>query len=653
MLLSAQSISKTHGLRRLFSSVSLSVDEGERIGLIGPNGAGKSTLLKLLAGVDPDGPDSGSITPAKGLRAVYVPQMDVFAAGLSSRDVVVNAALDAGVAAGVHDHHEAELVGESILSRVSFDEHHASAPAAALSGGWRKRLSIARGLATCGGEPDLFMLDEPTNHLDLEGIRWLEDLLLKPVPGAGRRTFASIFVTHDRMFLERVATRVVELSAAYPMGTLSINGNYSEFLRRKEEFLEGQAKAEAALANQVRKDIAWLHRGAKARRTKAKSRIESSYERMDELADVKARNAAAGTGGANVDFSSGGRKTRKFIQAVGISKSVPSQVGMDSDGSLRAGAMSNGVGGTRVLFKDVTLEVGANDCLGLLGPNGSGKTTLIRVLTGELAPDSGVVKYSDPPPRIVVFSQHRQDFPPAMPLGEALCPVSDQVRFRGQAMHITAWSRRFLFRDEQLLQPVGALSGGELARVHIARIMLEPADVLVLDEPTNDLDIPTLEVLEEALEDFSGALILVTHDRAMLDRLANQVLWLDGRGGGGVKLLASVDQAIAAQQALEEAEEAAARKAIKPAASAAHPTSNSPAAAPKKKLSYNEQREYDSIQQKITDAETKVAAADAKMNDPGVMTDHVRMAEACKESERAHAEVARLYARWEELESRA
>jgi ATP-binding cassette subfamily F protein uup len=623
LLLTAQDISRTLGLRRLFHDVSLSITEGERLGMIGPNGAGKSTLLKLLAGEDQ--PDEGTITAAKGLRSVYVPQQEVFPAGATAIDVVREAAMATG---GAHDEHEAEVMGTVILSKVGFDDVHTAAAAETLSGGWRKRLSIARGLASCGGEPDLLMLDEPTNHLDLDAIRWLEDLLK-------RSSFASVFVTHDRAFLEGVATRIVELSAAYPQGTLSVDGNYSEFLRRKEEFLSGQARAEQALANQVRKDLAWLHRGAKARRTKSKSRINSSFERMDDLADLKNRNAAATGGGARVDFTGTGRKTRRLLAAIGVAKAVPSA---DIPGTMRT------------LFRDVDIELGPGDCVGLLGPNGSGKTTLIRVLTGELKPDAGVIKLSDPPPRVVLFSQHREDFPPTLTLQEALCPVSDQVRFRGQAMHITAWSRRFLFRDDQLLQPIGGLSGGELARVHIARIMLEPADVLVLDEPTNDLDLATLEVLEEALEDFPGALVLVTHDRAMLDRLATEVLWLDGRGGSG--MVASVDQALAALDAGAAAEATRVKKEAAAASGGAGGTAVAAAPATRKKLSYNEQREYDGIHAKIEAAEERAAKAEQKLGEPSVIADHGRMAEACRELETAHGEVAKLYARWEELEGK-
>ncbi len=620
MLLSARDISKTHSLQSLFRGVSLSIDEGDRVGLIGPNGAGKSTLLRLLAGQDK--PDEGSIVSAKGLRAVYVAQHEQFNEGATARAEVAAAGLGGTGPAGViHDHHEAEVLADMILERVGFDDVHADALAGSLSGGWRKRLSIARALCSCGGEPDLLLLDEPTNHLDLDGIEWLAELVRYPAGGGGEAGFASVFVTHDRAFLERAATRIVELSSAYPQGTLSVDGNYTEFLRRKEEFLSGQARAEQAVANLVRKDLAWLARGPQARRTKAKSRADAGYARIDELAELKERNEAAAGSAVRVGFSATGRKTRKFIEAKAVSKSM----------------------GGRSLFRDVNLEMGVGDCLGLLGPNGSGKTTLIRVLTGELAPDEGRVVRSDPPPRVAVFSQHRRDFEPGMLLRDALSPLGG-VTYRGQDMHITAWSRRFLFRDEQLEQPVRSLSGGELARIHIARIMLEEADVLVLDEPTNDLDIPTLETLEEALESFPGALILVTHDRAMLDRLATEVLSLDGKGGTGA--FASVDQALASRAGAVLAREARGQKA-------ATPTAAPVAVVAKKKLTYAEQREFETMEQRITEAELKAAAAHAALDDPAVLADHVRMARACHALSEAQSAVGALYARWEELGSRA
>ena len=616
-LLQLKDISKTLGLQHLFTGVNLTIDPGERMGLIGPNGAGKSTLLKIIAGIFE--PDEGEVLLTKGVRAIYVPQHDVFPDGATARQVVHTAALRAS---GVDESHEAEVLADAVLERLGFDAAHTDVPAMSLSGGWRKRLSIAAGLAACKNEPDLLLLDEPTNHLDLDGIAWLEELLKSRDNGVG---FASIFVTHDRAFLESVANRIVELSQVYADGTLAVAGNYSEFLRRKQERLDGQAKAEQALANQVRKDLAWLARGPQARRTKSKSRIESSHERIDAVEELRSRNAMASVAGAKVDFVATGRKTKKFISAKGVSKSF----------------------GERCLFKDVSIDLGAGDVLGLLGPNGSGKTTLLRVLTGELAPDSGTVDQSEPKPRVVVFSQHRQDFPPTTLLSEALCPVSDVVRYRGSPMHITAWSRRFLFRDAQLQQPISSLSGGELARVHIARIMLEPADVLVLDEPTNDLDIPTLETLEEALEEFPGALILVTHDRAMLDRLATEVLVLNGEGKGWNHTAASVEQALRAVADHSKASAAPVKKAASPQESA--PIAQSVSAA-RRRLSYKEQRELETMEENIQKAEAVVARCAAAMSEPGLSDDHKRMAKACKDLSDAEGEVARLYARWAELE---
>jgi len=291
--------------------------------------------------------------------------------------------------------------------------------------------------------------------------------------------------------------------------------------------------------------------------------------------------------------------------------------------------------------------LGVGDCVGLLGANGSGKTTLIKVLTNELSPDEGEIRFSDPLPRVVVFSQHREDFEPSTPLSEALCPVSDRVIFRGQSMHVTSWARRFMFRDEQLAQPVGSLSGGELARVHIARIMLEAADVLVLDEPTNDLDIPTLELLEDSLTGFPGAVILVTHDRTMLERLATRIVVLDGTGHQ--QICPSLDQAMRVLDA--QAKKLAAETAPKPKAESPKKNERGDNAGKPKKLSYKDQREYDAIEEKIMEADAKIEEAQALLADPKVLADHERMTKACKVLDEAQAESARLYARWDELES--
>lgn len=617
-LLTCQSISKSFAGRTLFAGVNFSIDERERVGLIGPNGSGKSTLLKILAGLeDPDGEDSRVITRRRGLRAAYVAQSDSFPAEATVLQVVVAALCDQ-----LHDEHERELRAAMMLDQLGFLQHEQ--PASELSGGWRKRLAIARALI---GEPDLVLLDEPTNHLDLEGVLWLESLLKSA-------SFASIIVTHDRYFLESVALRVVELSPAYPGGTISVQGNYSEFLRRRAELLAGQARQEQALANQVRHDLAWLSRKAAARRTKAKGHIREAHERIGQLAELKQRNATAKAAG--IDFNATGRKSRNLLVAHHLSKAL----------------------GGRVLFHDLDLVLSPGAILGLLGPNGSGKSTLIRVLTGELQPDSGTIKRADGL-RVVAFTQHREDLDPRLTLAEALCPGGEVVHFRDRAVHITTWAQRFLFRIDQLPAPVGGLSGGEQARVLIARLMLQPADLLILDEPTNDLDINTLEVLEESLDDFPGAVLLVTHDRFMLQRLATDVLYLDGRGDASFH--ADYEQWREAQRVMKQGgtggektgAEGRGGSGRNPEGGDAKPRAAGGAASIRpRKLSYNEQREWEQMEGKILAMEQRVAELQAQVNDPTVLADHRRLAQSCAELEQAQAAAAALYSRWAELESR-
>ncbi|HYO09565.1 MAG TPA: ABC-F family ATP-binding cassette domain-containing protein [Tepidisphaeraceae bacterium] len=598
MLLTGRNLSKWFGPRLLFSGITLGLEENERIGLIGANGSGKSTLLRLFAGLEP--PDDGELVARRQLRVSYVPQEDAFDAGASAMDAVADA-IDAHV-----DDHERHVRAAVLLDRAGFRDP--SAVIDTLSGGWKKRLAIVRQIAR---QPDLLLMDEPTNHLDVEGILWLEDLV-----DAG--SFATLTVSHDRRFLEEVANRIVELGRQYPEGFLSHNGTYSEFVEKREEFLAAQQGRQKALASGVRREIEWLRRGAKARTTKAKGRIERAGEMMSDLADLRQRNARSGP--AKIDFTSSDRKTRKLIEFKGVGKSL----------------------GGRELFRDVSFTLAPGSKLGLLGPNGSGKSTLIRLLNEQLPPDSGEIARADLL-KVVVFDQHREQLDPGDTLRHALWPSSDTVSFQGSAMHITAWAKRFLFRSEQLDLPLRELSGGEQARVLIARLMLRPADVLILDEPTNDLDIATLDVLESSLEDFPGALVLVTHDRYLLDRVSTELLALDGKGNA--TMYAELTQWERARDAAEQAESAA-RKAAAASAPA------KPQAAAKKRLTWNEQRELEGMESAILDAETRVESLQATVSDPAVLADHVRSRDAFDALAKAQHEVERLYARWAELEER-
>ena len=605
-LLTARDLAKSYPSNPLFDAVGLRLAEGDRVGLIGPNGAGKSTLLKILAGLDD--PDDGEIIRRRGLRIAYVPQDDRFDDDATPRTAAMAAlALDGPGDGRVDDETRASIA----LSKLGFED--LDRPVGVLSGGWRKRLALACGIVR---DPDLLLLDEPTNHLDLAGVAWLEAF-------ASRSPIAMAFVTHDRHFLEAVATRVVELSRAYPDGTFEVDGNYSEFVRRKGEFLEAEATQRATLANLVRRDDAWLRQGIQGRQTRNKSQVKDASDRRAALSDARDRSVAD-TRATTIDFTATERRTRKLVELHGVAKSM----------------------GDRRLFSNVDLTLSPGMRLGLVGDNGTGKTTLLRIIQGELDPDDGQVERAENL-RTVVFSQHRSSLDPTHTLQQALCPVGDRIEFRGRTIHVAGWAERFLFHKDQLKTPVARLSGGEQARVLVANLMLEPADLLLLDEPTNDLDIPSLEVLESSLVEFPGAIVLVTHDRFMLERIATEFIGLDGRSGA--KPYRTLDQFVRDLAARDEAEQTAARDAV--AASKPATGSATPAPTKRRKLSYKEQREFDGMEEAILEAEGEIERLDAIANDPAVIADHTRSAAAFAELSEAQERVQALYARWSELEA--
>jgi ATP-binding cassette subfamily F protein uup len=504
-ILNLQSASKQFGATPLFRNISLTIEDGDRIGLIGPNGAGKSTLLAVLAGqVEPD---SGELAVRKRARSAYVPQDSRFAAGLTIRQVLESALSAAHV---LESEREGRL--REISGRAGFDDLEAEA--ASLSGGWRKRLAIAEALVC---EPEVLLLDEPTNHLDLSGIEWLEELLTSS-------SFAIITVSHDRYFLESTSSQIIELNRIFADGLLRVKGSFSRFLEEKQAYLESQNRQQESLRNTVKTEIEWLRRGPKARTTKSKARIDSANAMIGQLAELNSRTVVNSAG---IDFEASQRKTKRLVEFEGVSCDVPNS---DVPGSEEAGA--EGPQAPRRLFTKLDFILTAGMKVGLVGPNGSGKTTLLRLLRGEIEAAEGRVKRAENL-RLVYFSQMRE-IDDSLTLRRALAPEGDSVIHQGRVVHVASWAARFLFTSDQLNQPVRNLSGGERARVLIAKLMLEPADVLLLDEPTNDLDIPTLEILEENLLDFPGALILVTHDRYLLNRVASTVLGLDGRGQTGL-----------------------------------------------------------------------------------------------------------------------
>jgi ATP-binding cassette subfamily F protein uup len=601
---SCTSISKSFGSRLLFENISLGISEGERLGLIGPNGAGKSTLLKILARQLE--PDSGTVSMRRNTRVGYVPQQAEFPRSQTAAEVIEEAIEEAIADANAEhlDDLERSTRINQTLGRAGFTD--GSVRTESLSGGWLRRLAIARELAL---QPDLLFLDEPTNHLDLEGILWLEKLL-------STAPFASVVVSHDRYFLDNVVNDMAEIDRVYPEGIFRVEGGYSHFLEKKEAFLLAQSSRQESLVNTVRREVEWLRRGAKARTGKSKARIDQAGRLMRELSDLETRSVK---GVAQIDFTATDRRTKRLISVENVSKEL----------------------GGRTLFRDLSFTLRPGTRLGLLGPNGAGKTTLLRLLSGELEPDAGTgvgVIERAPLLRIVYFDQAREQLDRTQTLRQGLGGQGDHVIFQDRPIHVAGWAKRFLFDSGQLERPIASLSGGEQARVLIARLMLQPADLLLMDEPTNDLDIPTLEVLEDSLTEFPGALVLVTHDRYLLDRVSTAVMGIDGQGGA--QMFADYwqwEQAQFTQKQPKPGKQAAVPKAV---------------AAGKKKLSYMEAREWEQMEVRILEAETELEAIRAEMQLPEVVSDGPRLHACYDKLQPAEDVVQALYARWAELEGK-
>ncbi len=588
-LITLAEASKHHGAQTLLNGVSFSVAERDRIGVIGPNGAGKSTLMRILAGESEL--DGGSILKRKGVRISYASQ----AAEFDEAGTVFELAL---AEAEKFSHFDPDLdrVARGALSRLRLELF--DTPARNLSGGQRKRLQLA--LALCAS-PELLILDEPTNHLDISSILELEQMLQ-------RAPFAWIVVSHDRWFLETAAQRIIEVSPRYQTGVFVCEGSYGEYLARRDEFLQAESKRLASLENIVRQEQAWLRQGAKARTTKSKHRIDAAGDLMESLALVRSRSQ---TRSVDISFSSSDRKTKRLMELTSVSKSF----------------------GDRKLVDKLDLTIVSGEALGVLGHNGSGKTTFLKLLNGQLQPDQGTIKPAHGL-SIAFFQQFDDSIGPKETLKSVLAEEGDSVVFNGQSIHVASWAQRFRFSFAQLNQPYGSLSGGEKARARIARLMLTRADLLILDEPTNDLDIDTLEILEQSLLEFPGAVLLVTHDRFMVNRVCTRFIAFDGRGGW--QLYADYEQW---QRDLAEVRVETVKAAVV-----------SPPQ--KKKLSYGEQRELNSMEESILSAEERVEELQRQLNEPKSQADGQRLAKLCEELGEAQGKVETLYARWAELEAK-
>ena len=599
VLVSVKELCKAYGDDTLFTGLTVDVKPGEKLGLIGMNGSGKSTLLKILCGLS--APDEGEVGVQTGLSLVYLAQEDKFDAALSIEQVLFNSlsSLD------LQEKERHRRVNRA-LGLGGFAD--AAQKTKELSGGWRKRLAITRAFCL---EPDLLLLDEPTNHLDIAGILWLEQLL-------STARFSFVAVSHDRAFLENVCSHTMEIARYYQGGVFKIQGNYRKFEQERDKYLEAQEKKQSSLASKMRREDQWLRQGAKARTTKAKYRIDQAEELRKELSEVKARNRQ--TARMDIDFSGTGRQTRKLLRVHNLTKGFQG----------------------KNLFSNITFELGPGFCLGVVGDNGSGKSTFLSLIEQSTTPDQGTVKWAENL-KTSIYHQERTHLDPEMTLRDALNPAGgDSVNYKGRPIHVVSWAKRFLFMPDQLDMPVGRLSGGEKARIVLAEIMRQPCDLLLLDEPTNDLDILSLEVLETSIKEFEGAVIIVSHDRYLMDRVCHRMLYLDNTETP--KFYKDFAQILKARTAREKADQPVAEKSKKQTAK--------PAPAKKKVFSFKDKYELENIEEKILDAEQQVEDFSEQVQHPDVIQDPALMAETCKKLEQAQVLVQDLYSRWEELEEK-
>ena len=634
-LLSVENASLAFGHVDLLDKVSFQLDAGERVALIGRNGSGKSSLMRALAGqatLD-DGNiwrETGLVTAHVAQEADFDPEADVFAAvadglgGAAELLLEYHAAMlavadDASPAALAHldaAQHAVEAAQawrlnqrvEQIVAGLGLD---ATAKVASLSGGGLKRVMLARALVA---EPDLLLLDEPTNHLDLDGILWLENLI---------RDFrgAVIVITHDRVFLDNVATRIIELDrgrlSSYP-------GRFADYVRRKAEETEAEDRAAARFDKFLAQEEVWIRKGVEARRTRNEGRVR----RLEQLRRERAaRRERFGT--VNLAVDRGTQSGQMVAELEGVSKRY----------------------GERVIVRDFSTRILRGDRIGLIGPNGAGKTTLLKLILGEIEPDAGTVRRGTRQ-SVAYFDQLRAQLDPELPLTEVISPGSDFVDIGGERKHVIGYLGDFLFAPQRARSPVKSLSGGERNRLLLARLFARPANVLVLDEPTNDLDIETLDLLEELLSSYDGTLFLVSHDRAFLDNVVTQVIAAEGDGRWGEYVGGYADwQRARAERAQAEAVRAAARA---PAAPPAVREARAPAAQRAGKMSFNDRRELEALPERIAALEAEQAALHARLADPALYQEAAHeVAQVNARAQALDAEIEAAMARWEDLETRA
>jgi ATP-binding cassette subfamily F protein uup len=631
-LLGMQDISIAFGGPPILDKANLAIERGERVCLLGRNGAGKSTLMKLLDGTLVA--DDGEVVRQSGTTVARLEQevptdiagstFDVVAAGLGDAGLLLSRYHDASQRVAVQSgdaalreldrlHHALDAGDawqmnsrvETVLEHLSLE---ADTPFANASGGRKRQILLARALVM---QPDVLLLDEPTNHLDIDAIEWMERFLID-------RGVTLLFVTHDRAFLRRVATRIVELDRGR---LVDWGGDYDQYLARKAAALDVEAKEWAEFDKKLAKEEVWIRTGIQARRTRNEGRVRALEALRVERA---ARRERSGT--VRLQAQEAERSGKLVVEARGVSFAR----------------------GARAIVRDFTTTIMRGDRVGLIGPNGSGKTTLLRLLLGELTPEAGTIRVGTNV-EVAYFDQLRDQLDPERSVFDSIADGADFVEVAGERIHVIGYLENFLFSRDRMRTPVRALSGGERNRLLLARLFTRTFNVLVLDEPTNDLDIETLDLLEELLLEFSGTLLLVSHDRAFLDDVVTSTLVFDGRGGieefaGGYSDW--VRQRDARASALAAA--APAKRSQTPVAAAAVSAERRPR---KRKLSFKEGAELAGLPDRIDSAERERERLFALLSDPAVLREGSAVLDARARLEATEREIAALISRWESLET--
>lgn len=592
-LISAYQLSKSFASKTLFQNIAFAIESSEHIGLIGPNGAGKSTLLSLIAKLQES--DLGQISFANNLTIGYLTQKPTLNLSESIYDSLVNMTDD------IYDANTIQLAFE-LISKMQLDSfpEGAEKKIGELSGGWQKKVALAQQLMK---KPNLLLLDEPTNHLDLESIIWLEDFLQKATD------IALLIVTHDRKFLQNTCQIIFDLDPQLPNGLLRTNGTYSAHLESKMMLLDGQKRLEDKRRNTMMREKEWLARGPQARLTKQKARIDRAYDIIDEVKNLETKNAKKNL---DLDFGNTSKSPKKLIEADQISKSY----------------------GDKILFHNFSTLIRPLHRYGLIGPNGSGKSTLLKCLIGRIATDSGHV-FVNEDIEISYFEQGKDQLDLTKSVLKVICPEGDYVHFQDQPVFARSYLSRFYFKSQQMDMPASQLSGGELSRLILAKLMLKQAHILILDEPTNDLDVETLEALSDCLSEFKGAVVLVSHDRYFMDQNCD-VIWSFDQLTNSILTFADTNQ--------WEDWFKLNKKNLKNNATKAAKTSNLRVG-----LSYKEKLEFETIESVIAQKEEALKALQNELNTPEVQYDFSKLSTLTQKISSAEAELDQLFARWEEL----